>query len=391
MIVLHNIHTINEGVKNITIKDGKIISVSSAVRNFTNNSNNTACLHLHFDNAFSFPGLINSHDHLEFNLFPQLGNFIYKNYLDWGPDIHQQNKEIINAVLQVPKERRIQWGIYKNLLNGITTVVHHGEHLQINNAPINIFQDSHSLHSVGLEKNWRLKLNRPFVKDQPFVIHIGEGTDDIASNEVNKLIRWNILKRKLVGVHGVAMNEGQAKSFEALIWCPDSNFFLLNATAKINELKKETKILFGTDSTLSASWNIWDQLRLARSTNMLNDKELFDSLTCTPALVWNLPETSFIAENNKADLVVAKMKNSTNRLESLFLLNPEDIILVIRSGTIILFDETLYSQLAKNILVNDFSKIFINNTGKYVLGDLPALIKLVKEYAPEAKFPVEIE
>ena len=44
-----------------------------------------------------FPGLINSHDHLDFNLFPQTGNRIYNNYTEWGRDIHEQNKEAISA------------------------------------------------------------------------------------------------------------------------------------------------------------------------------------------------------------------------------------------------------------------------------------------------------
>ena len=64
------------------------------------------------------------------------------------------------------------------------------------------------------------------------------------------------------------MNVQQAKAFEALIWCPDSNFFLLNTTAKVDKLKKEVAILFGTDSTVSANWNAWEQIRLAQKTKM---------------------------------------------------------------------------------------------------------------------------
>ena len=51
-----------------------------------------------------FPGLINSHDHLDFNLFPQTGNRIYNNYTEWGKDIQYQNKETINAVLKIPQQ-----------------------------------------------------------------------------------------------------------------------------------------------------------------------------------------------------------------------------------------------------------------------------------------------
>src|ERR1700744_199967 len=76
--------------------------------------------------AIVFPGLINSHEHLDFNLFPQLGDRTYANYTQWGKHIHQTYKEEISAVLKVPLALRAQWGIYKNLLCGVTTVVNHG-------------------------------------------------------------------------------------------------------------------------------------------------------------------------------------------------------------------------------------------------------------------------
>jgi hypothetical protein len=196
MIVIHNIHTIHESSKNITINAKKIAPISPTRKD--NEPENS--LHLYFDDAFVFPGLINSHDHLEFNLFPQLGNRVYKSYMEWGEDIHQQDKEIIRSVLRVPKELRVEWGIYKNLFAGITTVVHHGERLNINNKTINIFQDCYSLHSVNLEKLWKLKLNKPFARNQPYVIHVGEGTNDEAFKEINELIRWSFLKRKLIGI-----------------------------------------------------------------------------------------------------------------------------------------------------------------------------------------------
>jgi hypothetical protein len=55
-------------------------------------------IQLVFDNAVVFPGLINSHDHLDFNLFPQLGHHIYHNYTEWGDHIHRNYKTEIDAV-----------------------------------------------------------------------------------------------------------------------------------------------------------------------------------------------------------------------------------------------------------------------------------------------------
>jgi len=59
------------------------------------------------------------------------------------------------------------------------------------------------------------------------------------------LTKWNLLNRDVVGIHGVAMNAEQAKKFKALVWCPASNYFLLNKTADVNKLKNNTTICFG--------------------------------------------------------------------------------------------------------------------------------------------------
>src|SRR6185503_5150106 len=154
---LNNVNIIgSEGLQNIQIADGKVKCVTTE----KNLAPRCEEIKIEFENAIAFPGLINSHDHLDFNLFPQTGNRIYNNYIEWGKDIHDQNKETINGVLKIPQQTRNQYGLYKNLLNGITTVVNHGKKLDIRNALINVVQNNYCLHSIEFERNWKLKLNR---------------------------------------------------------------------------------------------------------------------------------------------------------------------------------------------------------------------------------------
>jgi len=373
-----------KGQIDILTENGKISSITEY-----GTIKNTSSDIIDFKDASVFPGLINSHDHLDFNLFPQLGNRNYNNYVEWGEDIHKQNKEVIDAVLKIPKELRVQWGIYKNLINGVTTVVNHGVHLQIDNNLIRVWQSTHVLHSVQLEKRWKLKLNFPFIKSWPFSIHTGEGTDDASYKEIEELLRWNFLKRSLIGIHGIAMREDQASEFKGIVWCPVSNNFLIGRTAEIDKLKNETSILFGTDSTLSASWNIWEHLRLARQKKMLTDDELFESLTVQAAKVWPIPNAGEIKKGFDADIVIGKKKSSLEGMDAFYALNPEDILMVISKGSIRLFDETLLHNLnTMEIDLKSFSKIYINGACKYIAGDLPLLIRKVKEYYSGASFPV---
>lgn len=375
----------SEGLQHIQVANGKIKSV--AQKNVQGNSEE---IKIEFEHAIAFPGLINSHDHLDFNLFPQTGNRIYNNYAEWGKDIQRQNKEAINDVLKIPQHLRIQWGLYKNLLNGITTVVNHGAKLKITDHFITVLQDNYSLHSIQFEKHWQLKLNNFFAKKQPYVIHVGEGTDEMAHKEITTLIKTNFLNKNLFTVHGVAMDEEQAKSFKALIWCPDSNFFLLNATADIKSLKTKTWILFGTDSTLTADWNLWNHLRLARKTAMMNDSELFNSLTKTPSVAWKQDHSGMISVNKSADIVIAKPIDGEG-FDAFYSLNPINIQLVLHDGKIRLFDEEIKDQLiVYPFPISQFSKINVDGNWKYVYGDVPQLIREVKSYYPHVNFPVSV-
>lgn len=377
-----------ETIKHIRVAKGKVTHVFSGAAPLYASKR----LHLQFNRAIIFPGLINSHDHLDFNLFSQTANGIYNNYAEWGRDIHKQNKEEINRILKIPHALRLQWGLYKNLLNGFTTVVNHGERLNDNYELIDVVQNCFSLHSVQFEKRWKYKLNRLFVKNLPFVIHAGEGTDQVSRKEIDELVRWNLFNRKIVAVHGVAMTERQAASFHSLVWCPASNFFLLNATADVYRLKIKTSVIFGSDSTLTSGWNLWEHIRLARKTKMMNDEELFNSLSKEPARVWQLNGKGNISEDYDADIVVARRKENLAGMDLFYATNPEDILLILHKGAIRLFDEELYEQLdLQKVALDNFSTIFLNGSRKYVYGDLYGLMDQVRQYYPEVRFPVSKE
>jgi len=343
-------------------------------------------LSLDLNGALVFPGLINSHDHLDFNLFPALGDKTYNDYTEWGNYIHQNYKEEIDKVLKIPVGLREAWGIYKNLLCGVTTVVNHGEKIKKPTNLITVHEDCQSIHSVQFGKKWKLSLNNPLKKNVAAAIHTGEGTTASAAREIDMLSKWNLLKRPVIGIHGVAMSTKQAKEFRALIWCPESNYFMLDQTAQVNLLKAHTAILFGTDSTLTGNWNIWEHIRLARKTGYLTDQEIFDSLTTNAALAWKL-QSGVIAPSKSADLVIARNKNNAGESNAFFGIGPEDLLLVLHNGRISLFDGELLPQL-KNIDPSDYSRVSIQGAFKYVAGDVQQLMDEIRNYYPEASFPV---
>jgi cytosine/adenosine deaminase-related metal-dependent hydrolase len=381
-MILNNIRIALTGEQiNIRIKDGKIVQILPG-----HFHDKTEQFDLNFDGAIIFPGLINSHDHLDFNLFPALGSNTYKNYTEWGGYIHKNYKDKIGSVLKIPEVLREHWGIYKNLLCGVTTVINHGKKIKTKTNLLSVYEDCQCIHSVQFEKKWRFSLNNPFKKNLPVVIHSGEGTDQSSVKEIDQLTRWNLQKRSLIAVHGVAMTENQVNAFKALVWCPESNYFLLGKTAAVSSLKKHIPILFGTDSTLTGSWNIWEHIRLARKTKFMADKELYDTLTINAANTWKL-NSGEIAKGKDADLVIGKAKHDMTASDAFFAINPRSILMVIHKGSISLFDEELYTQL-KAINLDDYSKVYIDGTCKFVKGNLPELMQKIEQYYPEANFPV---
>jgi cytosine/adenosine deaminase-related metal-dependent hydrolase len=385
-MILKNLHIIgnSDGPKSIIIGSSIIQSICNE-----NEIKNHDREIIDFDNAIVFPGLINSHDHLEFNLFPPLGNKKYENYIEWGEDIHKNNKAQIESVLKIPVELRYKWGILNNLFSGITTVFQHGKILKnLGEELIDIYNGGKIVHSVRLEKYWRLRINLPGF--EKVVIHIGEGNDNSSKEEIKTLIKWNFLKKKIIGIHAIALEKENAKYFEAITWCPASNYFLFNRTANIGELKEETKIIFGTDSAVSADGNIWDHLRFARKIKALDDNDLFRSITSTPAEVWDLKALGSVSEQYLADLVIAK-NGLKNRWDSFFSLTPGDFIMILKKGRIIFWDESIKDQLNfSGEEIKLFSSIIIDGKVKYVLGNIKELVNSVRQYNSDILFPFSI-
>jgi cytosine/adenosine deaminase-related metal-dependent hydrolase len=385
-MLLHNLSLAGRKADfQVRIEGDRIRRLTHEEDHFTWNSKG---IHLFFQEAIAFPGLINSHDHLDFNLFEQLGNEIYPNYEAWSRNLQLNHQDKINEVLRIPKETRISWGIYKNLLNGFTTVVNHGQKLSIRDKLIRVIQPG-QLHSVKFEKHWKWKINRPRFQKIALAIHVGEGTDEAAANEINELIQYNFMRKDLIGIHGVAMQEEQAAAFRSLVWCPASNYFMFNQTAPIDRLHVYTKVVFGTDSTLTAPWNAWDHFRMARKSKLVNDEKLFQLLTTEPASLWGLEELGSLEVGMQADLVIAKKNPLFQGWDAFYAINPADILVVIQEGSIRLIDDSLVEQLRNHeSTLKDFSRIYIGEALKWVQGRLPELIESIKRHQPGIRLPV---
>lgn len=262
--------------------------------------------------ALVMPALINAHDHLELNNFPRWKHRdCYANAREWAMDANARldtDSEIV-AARRVPLADRLFIGGLKNLLCGATTVAHHNPHHAPlrKNFPVRVVKRYGWSHSLYLSPDFANTYQRT-PRNAPYMIHLAEGTDTNAQNEFEQIENADVVNDNTVLVHGVGLTEAQrARAIEkraALVWCPSSNFFLLNETARVREFSDAHLLAIGSDSRLTGERDLLDELRVARSTMQISQDALFRAVTTDAAKILRLREVGAIARGMRADLVI---------------------------------------------------------------------------------------
>lgn len=264
------------------------------------------------DGAIVLPGLINAHDHLELNNFPRWKQRpCYDNAREWALEANSlldSEPTIVNA-RAVPLADRLLIGGLKNLLAGVTTVAHHNPfHAPLrSNYPVRVVSRYGWSHSLYLSRNFAATYRRT-PHDAPYMIHLAEGTDAGAQQELDTLDRAQALRDNTVLIHGVGLTPSQRAyaigQGASLVWCPSSNLFLLNATATVGEFSSFHRLGVGSDSRLTGERDLLDELRVARETKQISNEALSSAVTSDAANILRLKEVGRIQRGMRADLVI---------------------------------------------------------------------------------------
>lgn len=259
------------------------------------------------------PGLINAHDHLSFNLFPLLGRPPYPNATAWARDIYKPDESPVREHRSVPRRDRLAWGGLKNLISGVTTAGHHdpdpprafGERF-----PVRVVKEMGWGHSLEFTPDLRERCRRS-PPDWPFVLHLGEGTDDAARSEIFELDRLGLLNDRIVVVHGVALDARGLRLLRTrgagLITCPVSNLFTLGRTLPRAAFSSGVRIALGTDSAITATGDLLDAVRAASALWKLSPSRLYRMVTTDAAALLRLHDgQGEIREGGVADLIVVR-------------------------------------------------------------------------------------
>lgn len=300
-----------------------------------------------------FPGLINAHDHLEFALFPRLGRGPYQNAAQWAQDIQKNDAEVIALHRIVPKCTRLWWGGIRNLLSGVTTVCHHNPIdpcLLEADFPVRVISHFGWRHSLAFSADVKAAHdNTP--EGHPFIIHACEGIDEQSRAELATLAELGVLDQRTVIVHGLALDEDGIALLNtrgsSLIACPSSNQFLFSKTPSQVILNSATRLALGSDSSLTATGDLLDEIRFAAETCGLTPQRLYSLVTDSPSSVLRFENDGSIRPESQADLIAVRDRDG-EPAEILCSLSAKDIELVLLEGRVQLASEPIFERLLQD-------------------------------------------
>ena len=284
-------------------------------------------LTLDLGDATLMPGLVNAHDHLHRNHLPRIGEPPYTSAAVWGADLHARFADDLARRHMLSRRDALLFGAFKNILGGVTSVVHHDRWEPDFEAgfPVNV---------VRIDAVDGLHDGKAPPATGPFAMHLAEGTSDSAAAEIEQAFLRGLLSPRLLAVHLVAAEPSGIARLAvagcAAVWCPTSNFFLYGATAPRALFEEDLDVLLGTDALVSGSGTLLHEIRAARALDFLPEARLVSAVTNTAARRLGLPQPSLDA-GAPADVVAL----SAPLLEAL----PKDVALVLVGGRPVLADE----------------------------------------------------
>jgi cytosine/adenosine deaminase-related metal-dependent hydrolase/SAM-dependent methyltransferase len=338
-----------------------------------------------------FPGLVNAHDHLEFALFPRLGDGEYRNSVEWAEDIHRTETAAIAMHRQVPKEVRLWWGGIRNLLCGASTVSHHNPYdasVFDKDFAVRVLRDYGWAHSLAMDSDVAQKRKKA-PAGLPFVIHLGEGIDKRSEGEIGELQRLGALDEDTVIVHGLGLDKtGRAllrESGAGLIWCPSSNVFLFGRTLPASVIESMARVALGSDSPLTAVGDLLDEVRFARDATSLDLDALYHLVTRRAGELLRLREgQGSLRPGNIADIVAVR---DFGRLpaETLTNLSYRDVEFVLVGGRVHLASDEIFQRLPETARVG-LQLLVVEDTPRWVRAPLKQLFRETEPHLPEGIF-----
>ena len=336
-------------------------------------------------NGLILPGLIDTHNHILFDIFDESDwapSKTYTNHNQWPNEPRYKAmvnaKQYLNGEYGSPLDLGCEldkYGELKGLISGTTAIAgaaNPANRVCYGSLARTIDQSSNEL---GYDRVQVATLfpstsdadaackNIQGGKTNSYIVHVGEGVDQTALNEFAKLYTVPTVDGCLhvpqtAIVHGVAFGAAEFGTMAAngmsLVWSPASNVFLygmgtdLSKTANVPlALSHGVNVALAPDWSIGGSQNLLDELRFAKHVSdsawggALTPAMLAEMVTVNPARVLGLEQVlGSLAVGLKADLIVIPGSASAP-YDALLAARPQDLRLVMVNGVILYGDPQL--------------------------------------------------
>lgn len=339
-----------------------------------------------------FPGLIDTHNHILFDIFNEddwAPTQSYTNHNQWGASPRYKalvdakqwlNSEIDETVNGVVYSSDLgceldKYGELKGLIAGTTSILTSATpgnkacyaslsrtiDQTPNGLPTDKIQTATLFPSTAAADG--VCTNQSTGKTDAYVIHVAEGIDATAAKEFATLntissVDGCLFNPKTTIIHGAALKDAELTQMAAagmsLVWSPQSNVFLygggtvLTATADIPlAMSKGINVALGPDWSIGGSQNILDELRFADKVDntawgdKITPQDLAKMVTSHAAKALGLDTViGSIAAGKKADLMIIG-GDPSKPYDALLAATPADVRLVLVGGAVLYGDKAL--------------------------------------------------
>jgi cysteine-rich repeat protein len=358
-----------EGGEVLIGADGKIACVDCDCAAMAPDATKLSCP----DGVIS-PGLINSHDHINFENAPTLNADTgerFEHRHDWRKGLEGHTKLKIGSYAN---GNQISWQELRYLMGGATSTVGEGSaaglvrNLASTNRNEALMQAAVDFKTFPLGDSGGMLLSMgcgyPAIEqassiaaDDAYAPHVSEGISDEAHNEfVCESSAANGGQNLCLGqsafIHGVALTAADYAAMAAagtkLIWSARTNVSLYGDTARVTTASRlGVTIALGTDWAVSGSMNMLRELRCADQLNQryydhfFTDRDLWLMATRNGAVATATDDAiGSLAPGLVAD--VAIFDGSAHKYHRAVIdAEPQDVVLVMRGGKIIYGDKTI--------------------------------------------------
>lgn len=357
----------------VLIQDNLIVATGKVNEKYPTNVNCNNIQEIN-TNGIIFPGLINIHNHLDWNVFPVWEvPRKYEIRYDWQdePEYDRDLRKPHGILKDDFKIEMTKYAEVKALVGGTTTI--QGSSYPWENAFTKILvrnteKDSDikvkiqsRIPNISSDDDYYEKVlkNIQEGKTQVFIQHLAEGTSPEAKDEFSKLKELGLLREEVVIIHGTALGqqefEEMSNSKTKLAWSPLSNLLLYGDTTDVDDAwKSGVLVSLTSDWSPSGSKNLLWELKVADWWNkksfdkFFTDYELVQMVTVNPAIAINWDDSvGMIAANHLADLVIIN-DNNDEPYRSLIDASDSDVLLVVINGDAIYGTKDLMHSFGKN-------------------------------------------